>query len=183
MLIKKILLFVTLVIGFLIVHCVSRVEGLKPVAVIELFTSEGCSSCPPADKLLAETIQQAEKSKRNIFCLAFHVDYWNRLGWIDSFSSKQFTARQKMYVEALNINGAYTPQAIVNGTTEFVGSFKHTLDESLIRELSKNAVAEFAELTAVLSGNQLKVHYAISGDYDHCHVNFALVSLHANLPQ
>ena len=155
-------------------------SGFEPAAVVELFTSEGCSSCPPADKLLAETIEQADNNKRKIYCLAFHVDYWNRLGWTDSFSSKQFTDRQKMYVDALHVNGAYTPQMIVNGRTEFVGSSKHTLDETLLSELNKKSNVEFTKLSAVFSEGQIKADYGLKGDFDRCHINFALVSLHVS---
>ncbi len=76
-----------------------------PVAVVELFTSQGCSSCPSADKLLAQTINNSNGKK--IFALSFHVDYWNRLGWADPFSNAAFLKRQNDYVTALNINGAY----------------------------------------------------------------------------
>lgn len=67
----------------------------EPFAVVELFTSQGCSSCPPADELLAKTITGAKKSGKKIFALSFHVDYWNRLGWKDPFSSSNFSQRQK----------------------------------------------------------------------------------------
>lgn len=89
----------------------------KPI-VIELFTSEGCSSCPSADKLLAE---MSDKNP-NILLLSFHVDYWNRLGWVDSFSNTQFTKRQYDYGSHLQLSSVYTPQAVFNGQRETVGS-------------------------------------------------------------
>ncbi len=89
----------------------------KPV-VVELFTSEGCSSCPSADKLLAE---MSDKNP-NILLLSFHVDYWNRLGWVDSFSKAQYTERQYAYSSKMHLSGVYTPQAVVNGQNEAVGS-------------------------------------------------------------
>src|ERR1700749_4297588 len=80
----------------------------KGVAVVELFTSEGCSSCPPADELVAR-IQKEDKDKQ-VYILAFHVDYWNRLGWKDVFSSADFSKRQNEYANWLNLQSVYTPQ-------------------------------------------------------------------------
>ncbi|MEO7394634.1 MAG: DUF1223 domain-containing protein, partial [Chitinophagaceae bacterium] len=89
------------------------IKTLKPgnhhMAVLELFTSQGCSSCPSADRLL-ETFNR----KENVIALSFHVDYWNRLGWRDPYSSKEYTQRQYEYASALN-SSVYTPQLIVNG--------------------------------------------------------------------
>ena len=89
----------------------------KPI-VIELFTSEGCSSCPSADKLLAD---MSDKNP-NILLLSFHVDYWNRLGWVDSFSTAQFTKSQYAYGLQMQLASVYTPQAVVNGQRETIGS-------------------------------------------------------------
>ena len=84
--------------------------------VVELFTSEGCSSCPPADKLL-------EKLRSDdVLVLSFHVDYWNQLGWRDPFSSPEYTIRQRQYAGLFKLDQVYTPQMIVGGETEFVGS-------------------------------------------------------------
>src|SRR5438045_1264832 len=94
----------------------------EPFAVVELFASEGCSSCPPADNLLAELTQQAHAQGRQIFTLSFQVDYWNNLGWVDPFSSAQFTQRQYQYANTLETSSVYTPQMIVNGQYAFVGS-------------------------------------------------------------
>jgi len=93
----------------------------EPFAVVELFTSEGCSSCPPADEFLTELVQTTEKTGR-IFSLSFHVDYWNRLGWHDPFSNSAFTHRQRTYAYALGTSDVYTPQMIVNGTYGFNGA-------------------------------------------------------------
>src|SRR5689334_13667962 len=98
-------------------------------AVVELFTSEGCSSCPPADKLVASVEEQYEN--KSVYILSYHVDYWDRLGWKDRFSNAAFTERQQHYAELLHLNSIYTPQIVVNGKDEFVGSNKAALDRAL----------------------------------------------------
>ena len=90
--------------------------------LVELFTSEGCSSCPPADALLRELVQETSKDWRRVFCLGFHVDYWNRLGWTDPYSSAKFSQRQQAYARAMKADRVYTPQMIVGGTRQMVGS-------------------------------------------------------------
>ena len=92
-----------------------------PFAIVELFTSEGCSSCPSAERVLARFVKQAQEEGTRVFPLAFHVDYWNSLGWQDPYSSAAHTARQQRYDEAFG-QGVYTPQMIVNGQVVFVGS-------------------------------------------------------------
>jgi hypothetical protein len=90
----------------------------KPMPVVlELFTSQGCSSCPPADALLRKL-----SADPRVIPLAFHVDYWNHLGWRDPFSSKEWSQRQGEYVRAMKLDSAYTPQMVVNGTRQMVGS-------------------------------------------------------------
>lgn len=99
-------------------------EIYSPKTVVELFTSQGCHSCPPADKNLAELI----KSK-DYLGLAFHVDYWNYLGWKDTFSSAEFTKRQRNYSVAMKERQIYTPQAVINGRNHLVGSRGNDIKE------------------------------------------------------
>lgn len=104
-------------------------------AVVELFTSEGCSSCPPADALIAKI--EKESLDLPIYILAYHVDYWDKLGWKDHFSSSKFSARQHQYANWLNLSTLYTPQIVINGSQEFVGSEEGTLRKSIAAVCSK----------------------------------------------
>jgi hypothetical protein len=88
----------------------------RPV-VVELFTSQGCSSCPPADAFLAELARRDD-----VLALGFHISYWDRLGWKDPLSSQSSTDRQKAYARRFNGGQVYTPQMVVDGTDEMVGS-------------------------------------------------------------
>ena len=109
----------------------------KPVAVIELFTSEGCSSCPPADSNLMRISTREPTSDGTIIPLSFHVDYWNYLGWNDPFSQEAFSERQRDYARGAKQKGVYTPQMIVNGKYAFNGSDERLSDEAIRLSLSR----------------------------------------------
>ncbi len=99
----------------------ANAHGRTPV-VVELFTSEGCSSCPPADDLLRRLDETQPLAGAEVIALEQHVDYWNRLGWADPFSAPEFSARQGDYADYFDASGVYTPQMIVDGQAEFPGS-------------------------------------------------------------
>ena len=102
--------------------------------LVALFTSEGCSSCPPADKLLSTLKAEGDS---NVFVLSYHVDYWDHLGWKDPFSQAAFSDRQRQYAQRFSLESIYTPQMIVNGQEEFVGSDESRLRSSLLKNNPK----------------------------------------------
>ncbi len=124
--------YLSISLAALLSACASlSVAGVTPMAessaasgaaVVELYTSQGCSSCPPADALLGELSKMP-----NIIALAFHVDYWDSIGWRDHFAVPIAVERQHRYVEALGLSSAFTPQVVVNGHSSFVGSDKRRI--------------------------------------------------------
>ncbi len=100
--------------------------GDRPLVVVELFTSQGCSSCPPADKLLARLAD-----RHGVLALALHVDYWDYIGWPDTFARPEHTARQKAYAHAAGMRSIYTPQMIIAGRDHVIGSKPMELAEYL----------------------------------------------------
>lgn len=136
-----------------------ELESLEPMAaetnapvVVELFTSQGCSSCPPADRLVAEVASRPEYAGR-IIALSFHVDYWNRIGWEDPFSSPAWTERQHTYGRALRLDNVYTPQTVVNGVRQFVGSDRAEFERAI-----EKAAAPLAStsVSAVRDGSKIR---------------------------
>jgi len=103
--------------------------------VVELFTSEGCSSCPPADAFLQKLVETQPLTGAEIIALGEHVDYWDQQGWKDRFSSPALTARQQVYGARFNIESVYTPQMVVDGRAEFVGSDAGAARRALERAL------------------------------------------------
>src|SRR5579862_3753215 len=147
----------------------------KGFAVVELFTSEGCSSCPPADAVVADLAKQNEE---NVFILGYHVDYWNYLGWKDVYSKSAFSNRQKQYASSLKLNSVYTPQIIVNGKTEFVGSDKKKLQQTISKELNSEMIRPFDISAKIIDGKNVSVELA-SADHSNETINVALVQLRA----
>jgi len=149
------------------------VPAARKAVLVELFTSEGCSSCPPADALLGTLRQDLAKQGLDVIPLGLHVDYWNSLGWKDRFSSAEFSRRQEDYARALHLDGPYTPQMVVDGTTEFVGNDRQRayalIAESATRAAAASIEASFTApdklaLKAVSATNGSAVILAITED-------------------
>jgi hypothetical protein len=113
----------------------------RKAVVVELFTSEGCSSCPPADELLGRLRQDLSGKNIQVIPLGFHVDYWNSLGWKDRFSSAGFSQRQERYAQSLRVDGPYTPQMVVDGVAQFVGSDAGQAQRAISQAASQPEVA------------------------------------------
>jgi hypothetical protein len=120
--------------------------------VVELFTSQGCSTCPPADAYLGELA-----SRPGIIALAFHVDYWNYIGWTDPFASKAATDRQRGYAKQLGLRYVYTPQMVINGTMEGVGSGREAITQ-LLADAAADKSPHVAVSVARGPGGQILVH-------------------------
>jgi hypothetical protein len=111
-----------------------RQPAMKPVPIVaELFTSEGCSSCPPADDLLRRLVEEQPIEGVVIIGLSEHVDYWDRLGWKDPFSSPKFSRRQEEYSQVFGEDRIYTPQMIIAGRDEMVGSEAERIQAAIAR--------------------------------------------------
>jgi len=146
-------------------------------AVVELFTSEGCSSCPPADELVARL--EKESAGKPVYILAYHVDYWNHLGWKDPYSNADFSKRQHNYANYLHLQSVYTPQIVVNGTTEFVGSQEGTLRNAIRSSLQKVSAAQVSLSVLKSDKTQVNVKYAIEGTAKNSVLFIALLQKHA----
>jgi len=146
----------------------------NPFVVVELFSSEGCSSCPAADLLVSKLTAWARQNNEFVYPIIFHVDYWNHLGWRDVFSREEFTQRQAKYARIFKDQGMYTPQIIVNGSDAFIGADQDKLQSDLNRELTTPAHV-LLHLNLVKQEGQVVVNYQAEGFSDGDVVNIALV--------
>lgn len=161
--IKVISVFIVLFILFGISAFAQNNSDKKPqkgFAVLELFTSEGCSSCPPADELMGKI--QNEYKDSPVYVLAYHVDYWDRQGWKDIFSNPDYTKRQYDYAKWLGKEPIYTPQLIVNGKKDYIASDETSVRNAVKNTLSKPDNLEFS-LEAISINNRLNLSYNVNG--------------------
>ncbi|MEW2431934.1 DUF1223 domain-containing protein [Micromonospora sp. NPDC047644] len=128
-------------------------------AVVEMFTSQGCNSCPPAEELLSEIERDARDRGQNVFTLGFHVDYWDDLGWPDQFADAAYTARQEAYARAFGTRGLYTPQMVVNGSVEFVGSDRRRAAAAIMSAMASTAATPLALSIANRGNDRVMVDY------------------------
>lgn len=143
----------------------------KGFAVLELFTSEGCSSCPPADELMGKI--QKEHMDSEVYVLSYHVDYWDKQGWKDVFSDADYTKRQYEYLKWLG-SSVYTPQLIINGKVGLIGSEETAVRNATKKALSMAATADVT-LKAVQSGNKITVSHSVNGASKNSRLLLAIV--------
>jgi hypothetical protein len=142
--------------GFLISEPADSGDTRVPV-LLELFTSEGCSSCPPADRLLEILDQKQPVAGAELIVLSEHVDYWDGLGWRDPFSSPQYTARQQDYTNKYNFEGVYTPQLVVDGQFGLVGSDGRAASSAIQKAIREPKIPiDISNLSR--AGNQVSAH-------------------------
>ncbi len=154
-----------LAIGSLGLMAWSAVHGSEPSAgsgartpvLVELFTSEGCSSCPPADRLL-EKLDQQPVPGAEIIVLSEHVDYWNHIGWKDPYSDHFYSERQNVYAERFGLDSVYTPQMVVDGSSEFTGSDSGLADKALAKALATPKISVRASGISVDPSRILHAH-------------------------
>ncbi|MBD3677264.1 MAG: DUF1223 domain-containing protein [Rhodobacteraceae bacterium] len=126
-----------------------QAQGSEPPVVVELYTSQGCSSCPPADALMAELAP-----REDVIALALHVDYWDYIGWTDNYGSPAFTRRQKGYASAAGARTIYTPQFVVGGRDHVVGYKPMQLAEMIADDAARDKPVS---LSLSRNGNRLKI--------------------------
>ncbi len=137
-----------------VIASVTSSSAADPRAVVELFTSQGCSSCPPADKVLGELAKDP-----NVIALSLPVDYWDYLGWKDTLADPRFSARQKAYSSMRGDRDVYTPQAVVNGSVHVLGSNRSGIETAAV--VSKNTGDVMSvPVTLTKSGKQINVAIA-----------------------
>ena len=141
-------------IGICAIVAVIRPVHAEPKAVVELFTSQGCSSCPPADKILGDLAKDP-----SVIALSLPIDYWDYLGWKDTLADSRFSARQKAYSHVRGDRDVYTPQVIVNGAAHVIGSDRARI-EGAIKDTGKTDKVMSVPVTMTLSGKQLTVSVA-----------------------
>ena len=138
-------------------------SGDRIPVIVELFTSEGCSSCPPADQALMRLASTQPVPGVEIIAMSEHVDYWNSLGWTDPFSSAQFSRRQDEYGRAFGLDGSYTPQMVIDGREEFVGNSVSNAVQAISRVAA--AAKRPVQLSATrVNGDTVRLQVQIESD-------------------
>ncbi|MBB1642956.1 thioredoxin family protein [Sphingobacterium sp. UME9] len=150
----------------------------KSFAVVELFTSEGCWSCPPADELIAKL--EKDNLNKKLYIMAFHVDYWDHQGWKDRFSKSSFTERQKQYATWMNLSTLYTPQMVINGKQEMVGSETGKVISGIQSAMLKQHTETLALKVLKAEGKNIQIAYVSSSSSKNSDILVALVQKHAS---
>ncbi|MFT3939919.1 DUF1223 domain-containing protein [Rhodopseudomonas palustris] len=141
-------------LGLCVTIATADLAAAEPRAVVELFTSQGCSSCPPADKIIGELARDP-----SVIALSLPIDYWDYLGWKDTLADSRFTARQKAYSQVRGDRDVFTPQVIVNGSAHLVGSNRAGI-EGAIKTTDKTAGVMTVPVSVAVEGKEIKVSVA-----------------------
>jgi hypothetical protein len=152
-------------------------KSFRSFAILELFTSEGCSSCPPADRLLP----QLASTDASVIPLSFHVDYWDRYGWKDPFSNSSFTDRQRDYAKQFKLESIYTPQLVINGEYELVGSNRSSAEADIKKLLAENAPLQLTIEDVKREGDKISVSCHLAGNLENCDLLAAVVQKYAEV--
>jgi hypothetical protein len=148
----------------------------QPSVLIENFTSEGCGSCPEADKFMAELIHLSDSTNNPVTIIDFHVDIWNRSGWVDPLSDSIFSQRQRTYLAKNKLEAVYTPMAVCNGNEIWPGMAKKEIGRFIGKSLTKPSKHFIRVASQMAPGeDSLTVAYALWGNPDSCLINVALV--------
>jgi hypothetical protein len=138
-------------------HGADAGSDVRTPVLVELFTSEGCSSCPPADKFL-QTLDGQPIPGADMIVLSEHVDYWNHIGWKDPYSASFYSQRQSAYAKRFGLDSVYTPQMVVDGTSEFVGSNSGLADKAFRRALGVPKLPVHLSSISADASNTLHAH-------------------------
>jgi hypothetical protein len=150
-------------VGVFLALMTASMQAQKTV-LVELFTSEGCSSCPPADALLRQVNGTETSGGQLVVGISEHVTYWNQLGWADPFSSSVYTERQNAYSQRFHLDGVYTPQMVINGAEQIVGSDRAAFLRAVMKEQEQASQMSLRILSLSVAGNTLTVNYSTSGE-------------------
>jgi hypothetical protein len=141
-----------------IVAIIRPADAAEPRAVVELFTSQGCSSCPPADRIIGELAKDP-----SVIALSMPIDYWDYLGWKDTLADARFSARQKAYSQARGDRDVYTPQVVVNGSAHLIGSDRAGIENAIGNTKKADGVMS-VPVSMTIAGKQITVTVAASGN-------------------
>lgn len=144
----------------------------EPIVVLELFTSQGCSSCPAADRLLKEVKQNYPD---NVFTLSYHVDYWNYIGWDDPFSQAIYAKKQSNYNKKLKYRGNYTPEVVVNGKEHFTGSNRAKMNAAIKKFKAQRAENKVSLLKFAQKKETVTFEYKVEGNVENKNLRAVLV--------
>jgi hypothetical protein len=158
------------ILGICVAVTLARPASADPRAVVELFTSQGCSSCPPADKILGDLAQDP-----SLIALSLPIDYWDYLGWKDTLADSRFSARQKAYSHMRGDRDVYTPQVVVNGSLHVLGSDKTAIENAV--QVTRGSVSVMnVPVTVAKAGRELKVSVPERDNGEHGEVWICAVS-------